>query len=324
MRVKAVCGLGVLGALLGCGKGGSVVGPESAGSTVKSEDGVAAEVASGAYDPYLRQRHFSVRLEGRVVIAKLSNPYDHTLSAGNLRTVFMSNFNRGSNPQGFIKPQEGDDIGPKMVHAKESIEWSQELPYGICRIETEVYFGGEQRTTNGGPGGYNIGFGFIDVPGSECYKPKKDPSDPDPTCVERPLYQPEVLELDDEPVAAVYCTSCPEGTFELPQGACQPVVPTCETNPNLCPDPEPNPEPTPSPTPEPSPTPSPEPGICFYNISGPPSQRAARCVIFAGGIGGNWNGQANHCEVPFPGIINNSFNLTPGQSATGCLRKQDQ
>jgi len=66
-----------------------------------------------------------------------------------------------------------------------------------------------------------------------------------------------------------------------------------------------------------------EPDTCFYNITGNPAFKATKCNALSG-LGANWNGTENHCEIPFPGVAIDGFNLTPGQSDTGCLRKQDQ
>lgn len=63
-----------------------------------------------------------------------------------------------------------------------------------------------------------------------------------------------------------------------------------------------------------------EPDTCFYNISG--RNKEEKCEE-EGGSGANWNDDANHCEIPFPGISEDGFNLTDGQSGPGCLNKND-
>lgn len=73
------------------------------------------------------------------------------------------------------------------------------------------------------------------------------------------------------------------------------------------------------------------PGHCYYKISGGNEvYKQAHCEAAPGfplfGGGGSWiNFQGskldNHCDIPFPGISQIDFQLTPGQSAPGCLDK---
>lgn len=46
-----------------------------------------------------------------------------------------------------------------------------------------------------------------------------------------------------------------------------------------------------------------------------------QCLATPGAV--SWNEQNNLCELTFPGISKDNFNLNPGQSADGCLDKQD-
>lgn len=75
------------------------------------------------------------------------------------------------------------------------------------------------------------------------------------------------------------------------------------------------------------------PGLCYYKVSGGNETfkrfvcEASKGFPFFGG-GGHWinfDGSKldNHCEIGFPGISQNNFQLTPGQSAPGCLNKND-
>ena len=75
------------------------------------------------------------------------------------------------------------------------------------------------------------------------------------------------------------------------------------------------------------------PGLCYYKISGVPEvikeficEQPQGFPFFGGG--GHWinftgSKLDNHCEIQVPGISQNNFNLTPGQSDPNCLRKQD-
>lgn len=97
--------------------------------------------------------------------------------------------------------------------------------------------------------------------------------------------------------------------------------------------PSPTPRPTPTPTPRPTPTPTPLPSFCYYEVdcgnqvskhttSCPSSQKASLCAA-QGGAWGKWNGNNEHCKIALPGVCRSNFQLTPGQSAPTCLKKQD-
>ena len=67
---------------------------------------------------------------------------------------------------------------------------------------------------------------------------------------------------------------------------------------------------------------------CYYTVSGNIFTREFRCEApwYLGGAGGdwgNWFGQPNHCKVAYDGVSRSDFNLVPGQSAPGCLNKND-
>ena len=70
----------------------------------------------------------------------------------------------------------------------------------------------------------------------------------------------------------------------------------------------------------------PPPPACYYKVSGPGGEvgHAIKCSIF-GGTWLNFDGDVldNHCKFNLPGISNDDFQLSPGQSAPGCLNKQD-
>lgn len=62
-----------------------------------------------------------------------------------------------------------------------------------------------------------------------------------------------------------------------------------------------------------------EEGVCTYNVSG--RNGKDRCLAEPGYI--SWNEKNHLCELTFPGVSRKGFNLNPGKSAEGCLRKQD-
>jgi hypothetical protein len=76
-------------------------------------------------------------------------------------------------------------------------------------------------------------------------------------------------------------------------------------------------------------------GYCYYKISqGNEASKKTRCETTLGGspaafgIWLNFDDSShdpldNHCKYTVPGIINDKFQLTPGQSAAGCLNKND-
>jgi hypothetical protein len=71
----------------------------------------------------------------------------------------------------------------------------------------------------------------------------------------------------------------------------------------------------------------PPPPLCYYKVSGFGGEigHAIKCGLF----GGTWlnfddsNVLDNHCRFPLPGISNDGFQLTPGQSHPACLNKND-
>lgn len=75
------------------------------------------------------------------------------------------------------------------------------------------------------------------------------------------------------------------------------------------------------------------PGLCYYKVSGQGGEvgHKIKCELtfsfqsFTLGTWINFEGEKldNHCQYPVPGIINRSFNLTPGQSDPSCLNKND-
>ena len=121
-------------------------------------------------------------------------------------------------------------------------------------------------------------------------------------------------------------------------------TPTPEPSPTPTPEPTPTPQPTPSPdptpTPEPSPTPSPEPtptpepSYCYYEVDCGnqvsalakqtcKSEQKEQLCNAQGGQWAKWQGGKEHCRIAFPGVSLDNFQLTPGQSADGCLNKRD-
>lgn len=91
-----------------------------------------------------------------------------------------------------------------------------------------------------------------------------------------------------------------------------------------------------------------EPGLCYYRVSCGDQEPAApafttsnskectdqqqqaicEAAVGQGGDNGIWRnfGDANllnHCQFNHPGYVNNDFQLNPGQSAEGCLNKND-
>ncbi len=62
-------------------------------------------------------------------------------------------------------------------------------------------------------------------------------------------------------------------------------------------------------------------GYCFYEVTG--QNKQDKCDHVQGSIWENWDNEEhhNHCAVPYSGISDNDFNLTPGQSLQGCKDK---
>ncbi len=65
--------------------------------------------------------------------------------------------------------------------------------------------------------------------------------------------------------------------------------------------------------------PPPEHGHCYYNVPGHDGKR--ECQAQPGFI--SWNEHNHLCELAFPGVAQDGFNLNPGQSDPGCLSKHD-
>ena len=231
-------------------------------------------------------------IEGTVVTVSGHNPWDHPVQQGHAKQFWLTVFDKTKVPQDFI-----GQAGPFTIGAKDSFSANVDLGYGYCFVEAELRLDNADNKANGGNPSYLFGAADLDVPG--CKKPNPNPTPP----------------------------ACDE---EQTEGPCPEPTPTPSPNPSPTPTPDPcdedflaSSEPNPCPTPSPSPTPEPEdPRLCFYNVAGPSFLKPALCAI-AGGNGANWNDDENHCEVPFPGVVHILFNLTPGQSETGCLRKQD-
>jgi hypothetical protein len=114
--------------------------------------------------------------------------------------------------------------------------------------------------------------------------------------------------------------------------ACTPVVPPCRGE--QC---YPTPNPSPTPTPQPSPTPTPAPQYCYYEVdcgnqlksfltvttACPDTTKKALCEQ-KNGEWAKWISQGKeHCRIALPGVSLGNFQLTPGQSAPGCLSKHD-
>jgi len=117
---------------------------------------------------------------------------------------------------------------------------------------------------------------------------------------------------------------------QIDREACKPVVRVPDPEPTPLPSPSPTPTPTPSPsptpTPGPSPSPTPAPQYCYYEISGKPEDKSEKCAAEQGQWS-SWYNEQNHdheqCRLTYPGIAKKSFNLNSGQSAVGCLKKQN-
>jgi len=271
---------------------GDITGPSAADFTVKSTDIWISEEDRKWFKQHVPK--FSV--DGTVVTVSGHNPWDHPVQQGHAKQFWLKVFNKQDISQPFI-----GQAGPFTIDAKDSFSASVDIGYGYCFVEAELRLDNADNKANGGNPSYLFGAADLDVGG--CKRPKDPPREP--TCDENQTEGP-----------------CPEPT----------PSPSPSPTPTPEPSPTPNPcdedflassEPNPCPTPSPSPTPEPEdPRLCFYNVAGPSFLKPALCAI-AGGNGANWNDDENHCEVPFPGVVHILFNLTPGQSETGCLRKQD-
>lgn len=154
---------------------------------------------------------------------------------------------------------------------------------------------------------------------------------PEPTPKPRPTPPPDCEGEECEP-------ECEVGVSTVQPNPCPTPTPS--------PSPTPSPEPSPTPTPEPSPTPPPPPpsGACYYRVScggqvadtkgGTSCTDQNQQLICEHTIGGNpaafgvWQnfGEAallNHCRYTVPGLVNNNFQLNPGQSDKACLSKND-
>jgi hypothetical protein len=61
------------------------------------------------------------------------------------------------------------------------------------------------------------------------------------------------------------------------------------------------------------------PGSCFYNNQG--SNGKEQCQALPGFV--SWNDKNHLCELTWPGVSSDDFQLNPGKSADGCLDKHD-
>jgi hypothetical protein len=69
-------------------------------------------------------------------------------------------------------------------------------------------------------------------------------------------------------------------------------------------------------------TPPEPPGVCIYEYGGRSETKEEQCLALTDTA--FWSDGSQHCVIPFPGVAATPWNLTPGQSAEGCLRKQDE